>query len=220
MIPGDGCSATCTIEPGYVCKLDIIRFSTCVPSQHLSFNMINLFKNPIANKLTFIINLTIGNTSQIPTTPTVNLSNIIATPTGLSNPIYTYQDGQLLLTYDFNQSVHGNNITFNVLPAAGFLYQGSFTVPIVPTNNLPAVIYADHTYEKTNELGTVYDTLVYSSYGLLALGFVSNAIVPIEMFGLLQLAHLETSNLNGVDPPLFPIMNSSIVHGYNVKLDK
>lgn len=67
---------------------------------------------------------------------------------------------------------------------------------------------------------TVYNAAVYASYGLLAVGMVCDKVIGVELFGVLQLAHLATSNLNSVQPLLAPLMNLSIVNGYNLDLSQ
>jgi hypothetical protein len=44
---------------------------------------------------------------------------------------------------------------------------------------------------------------------------VCDKVIGVELFGVLQLAYLSTSDLNSVQPLLSPLMNMSIVNGYN-----
>lgn len=89
---------------------------------------------------------------------------------------------------------------------------------IDPTNNLPAIVYDNDTYNDFKKMDTVYKGAVYASYGLFAVGMLCDKVIGVELFGVLQLAHLSTSNLNSVQPLLSPLMNLSIVNGYNMDL--
>ena len=149
LLPGDGCSPLCTIEPGFSCRLDSAFKSICSHNQSLSLNMVNIFKSPAANKLTFFMSLASNTVSsaQLPANlSSVNFSNCITTPPGLSNPAYTYSDGVLQLTYDFNETIEGKNISIVFNPTAEFPFSGVLTLPVTPTNNLPAVVYDNDTY--------------------------------------------------------------------------
>lgn len=43
-------------------------------------------------------------------------------------------------------------------------------------------------------------------------------VIGVELFGVLQLAYLSVSDLNSVQPLLSPLMNMSIVNGYNPEI--
>lgn len=64
----------------------------------------------------------------------------------------------------------------------------------------------------------VYDGAVYTSYGLFFLGMFCDKVIGVELFGVLQLAYLCVSDINNVQPLLSPLMNMSIVNGYNPPL--
>lgn len=65
---------------------------------------------------------------------------------------------------------------------------------------------------------SVYKGAVYASYAVLFLGIACDKVIGVELFGVLQLAHLTTSDLNSVQPLLSPLMNMSIVNGFNLNL--
>lgn len=120
------------------------------------------------------------------------------------------------MTYDYSQSIQ--SVIFSVNSTPAFPYSGFLTVPVSPANNLPAVFYSEDTYREQKQVDGAYKGVVYASYAFMLMGLLSNSITPIELFGLLQLAHITTSNLEGVEPHLAPLMNLSIVHGPNVDL--
>jgi hypothetical protein len=62
---------------------------------------------------------------------------------------------------------------------------------------------------------TVYQAAVYTSYGLFFLSVFCDKVIGVELFGVLQLAYLCVSDLNNVQPLLSPLMNMSIVNGFN-----
>lgn len=69
-------------------------------------------------------------------------------------------------------------------------------------------------------MDVAYKGIAYSTYALLAIGLlINNNIIPLELMGLMQLAHISTANLDWIVLPLFPIMNTSAVQGFNFKLD-
>ena len=65
---------------------------------------------------------------------------------------------------------------------------------------------------------SVYKGAVYASYAVLFLGMACDKVIGVELFGVLQLAYLATSDLNSVQPLLSPLMNMSIVNGFNLNL--
>lgn len=123
------------------------------------------------------------------------------------------------MTYDYGTNMHGVNGSFTFNPS----YYGSFfatpdttfQVTVDPTNNLPAIVYNSDTYQQADTMKKVYDAAVYTSYGLFALGLLCDKVIGVELFGVLQLAYLCVSDLNNVQPLLSPLMNMSIVNGYN-----
>ena len=123
------------------------------------------------------------------------------------------------MTYDYGTNMHGVNGSFTFNPS----YYGSFfatpdttfQVTVDPSNNLPAIVYNSDTYQQTDTMKKVYDAAVYTSYGLFALGLLCDKVIGVELFGVLQLAYLCVSDLNNVQPLLSPLMNMSIVNGYN-----
>jgi hypothetical protein len=50
------------------------------------------------------------------------------------------------------------------------------------------------------------------------LGMFCDKVIGVELLGVLQLAHLSVSDLNGVHPLLSPLMDLSKVNGYNPDL--
>lgn len=60
-----------------------------------------------------------------------------------------------------------------------------------------------------------YQAAVYSSYGVLFLGLFCDKVIGVELFGVMQVAFLSLSDMNSVQPLLAPLMNFSIVNGYN-----
>lgn len=87
-----------------------------------------------------------------------------------------------------------------------------------PSNNIPAVYYDNSTYEEVKKMDQAYKGAVYASYGVLFFGLLTDKVIGVELFGLLQLSYLSVSNLNYVQPLLSPLMNLSIVNGINLNL--
>lgn len=83
---------------------------------------------------------------QLPDINSINLTNAVQVPPGLSNPTYTIVNGQLSLTYDFDRTIQGSNITITLNPSVEFPYGGYIVVPVVPTNNMPAIKIDDDMY--------------------------------------------------------------------------
>lgn len=53
----------------------------------------------------------------------------------------------------------------------------NFTID--PTNNLPAVVYDNDTYNEFKKMDTVYKGAVYASYGLFALGMLCDKVIGV-----------------------------------------
>jgi hypothetical protein len=128
----------------------------------------------------------------------------------------------LNLVYDFNETLQGMMGTFTINPNWNSKFYATpstiINITIDPSNNLPAVVYEDNTYGDYETMEVVYNSAVYASYGLMFLGMFCDKVIGVELFGVLQLAHLSVSDLNSVQPLLSPLMNLSIVNGYNPDL--
>lgn len=60
----------------------------------------------------------------------------------------------------------------------------------------------------------------YISYGVLALSAVPCKIVGLELFGVLQLAHINVGNLDNVNMLITPLMGLKGVHGFTANIGK
>ena len=73
------------------------------------------------------------------------------------------------------------SITFN--PAADPRFfaalTSSLTFTIDPTNNLPAVVYDDGTYETFRKMDDVYKGATYASYGMLLAGMFCDKVIGV-----------------------------------------
>lgn len=52
----------------------------------------------------------------------------------------------------------------------------------------------------------------------MGLGLLTDKVIGIELFGVLQLAHLVIADMTFVMPQLSPLMNLSMVNGFNPSL--
>ena len=93
-----------------------------------------------------------------------------------------------------------------------------FRFTVDPTNNLPAVLFDNSTYESTKKMDLAYKVATYTAYSVLLFGMACDKVIGVELFGVLQLAHLVVSDMNAVQPLLSPLMNLSMVNGYNPTL--
>lgn len=217
-IDGDGCSSTCQEEINYTCLVDSTLKSRCSYNQPFNMTLLSTIKSPHSNFLTFNIALQPNFTNL----SSLNFSELFNTNLPLGSPTFTYNNGILQLSYSFNQSVQGQNMSLTLNPGFSSFFFASpssninFTVD--PTNNLPAVVYDDGTYNQFQQMDSVYRAAVYASYAVLIVGMACDKVIGVELFGVLQLAHLSTSDLNGVQPLLSPLMNMSMVHGINLNL--
>lgn len=214
---GDGCSPTCRAEVNYTCQV-ISYTSMCSYNQPLNADMTQLNKDPLANKLTVVLHIP----DNIKGLDTLDFSGLLSTDLPLSNPTFTFENGVLSVVYDYNQTVQGfrGSVTINPNWNSQFFAMPNTTINITidPTNNLPAIYYNESTYEDVKNLDKTYQAAVYSSYGLLFLGMFCDKVIGIELFGVMQVAFLSLADLSRIHPMLSPLMNFSIVNGYNAKL--
>lgn len=100
-----------------------------------------LNKDPLANKLTVVIDIS----EHIHGMDTLDFSNLLMTDLPIYNPTYTYTNGQLSLTYDYNATIQGIRGTITINPNWNSMFfatpNTTVNITIEPTNNLPAVYY-------------------------------------------------------------------------------
>ena len=58
----------------------------------------------------------------------------------------------------------------------------------------------------------------YASYGTLAISMLPCKIVGLELFGVLQMAHINVGNMDNVNTLLTPLMGMKGVHGYSMNM--
>jgi hypothetical protein len=58
----------------------------------------------------------------------------------------------------------------------------------------------------------------YASYGTLIASAVPSKIVGLELFGVLQLAHINIGNMDNVNTMMTPLMGMKGVHGFTMNL--
>lgn len=216
-VAGDGCSPTCRAETNYTCQV-ISYTSMCSYNQPLTMDVTELNKDPSANKLTVVIKIP----ENITGLDGIDFTTLLTTDMPLYNPTYTFSNGVLSLTYDYNITVQGTNgsITLNPSWNSQFFAMPNTVINITidPTNNLPALYYNESVYENVKHMEKTYQAAVYSSYGILVLGMLCDKVIGVELFGVLQVAFLSLSDLDKIQPLLAPLMDLTIVNGYNTEV--
>ena len=152
----------------------------------------------------------------------VNFTDLVESSFPLGTPTWTYSQGVLTLSYPFNSTLQdqAGSITINPSMNSKFFASSPTTIAftMVPTNNLPAVYYQNETYQEVKKMDYAFKGSVYASYGVLTIGLFVDKVVGVELFGVLQFAYISVSNLNYVQPLLSPLMNFSMVNGYNPQI--
>lgn len=152
----------------------------------------------------------------------IDFSELIQSSFPLGTPTWTYSNGVLLVSYPFSSTLQGQAGTFTLNPTLSSKFYASapttINFTINPTNNLPAVYYEDTTFNDVKRMDQAFKASVYASYGIFAMGLLTDKVIGVELMGVLQLAYLSVSNLNFVQPLLSPLMNLSMVNGYNMEL--
>ena len=80
------------------------------------------------------------------------------------------------------------------------------TVLLLSSNNLLIVYYTPSDCEAKKNMRGFAKAVQYASYGTLALSALPCKIVGLELFGVLQLAHISTGNMDNVNTMLTPLM--------------
>lgn len=168
--------------------------STCSWNKPFEIGLKNIIKTPQQNQLTFVLDIF---PLDLLSLDHIDFSSMIHTDLPLSNVSYKVENGQLKLTYDFNETLQGRTGSISFSPSASPLFFATPTTNlsfvVEPTNNLPAVVYDNTTYLKQETIEKLYQAMYYGSYGIMAVGLTCDKIIGIELMGLLQLAHLATS---------------------------
>lgn len=99
------------------------------------------------------------------------------------------------------------------------------TVPIIlvsvamySTNNVQLIHYDEKTCKTKATLQEVTKAVEYASYGALILSALPCKIVGLELFGVLQLAHINVGNMDYVNTLMTPLMGMKGVHGFTLGL--
>lgn len=144
-----------------------------------------------------------------------------------SNLIYvswSYSKGKVTYDFDYTSSLNDASVTFYFSPAA-LMISETATLPIIvvtftltPTNNILLIYYNSSVCENKKALQSVTTAVEYASYGTLALSMLPCKIVGLELFGVLQMAHLNVGNMDNVNTLMAPLMGMKGVHGYSMNL--
>lgn len=171
----------------------------------------SIVKDPFSN--TVILTLEISPTTS--SLESLNFSQIITPDSRIQDIGFTYDaNGTLVLYLQYNQTIQGENISlvFGLSPTIDFSFL------CLPDNNLAATYEDEAIYKQETDIKTVYDVVVAGSYVAMALGIMTDNLIGIELFGVLQLLHISLADINSVPPLLSPTANLSMVHGYNPKI--
>lgn len=143
---GDGCSAGCKIETGYVCRGGTNETkSMCSYSGPLQFSLNTTIKDPKANSITmkFAVHPALTSLEGLN-----NLRSLISTNFPNKGISVSYQNGELVVSVNYTESIQGKAFTVSFAsPGNGsslFALQGSSVEVVVnPDNNEAAVYYPD-----------------------------------------------------------------------------
>ena len=81
-------------------------------------------------------------------------------------------------------------------------------------------MYSEEECQKLEPIQKVTEAMEYVSYILLAFAIVCAKIVGVELFAVLQLAHLSLAEHEIVNLYLTPLMKWYSVNGYNLKVEQ
>lgn len=114
--------------------------SICSWNKPIEFNLSDIIKDPYKNELTIILDVF---PLSILSLDDLNLSSIIKTDLPLTDMTYVIENGQLKLTYKFNETVQGKNGSILFDPSGDPRF---FATPpknfslILNPSNIPAVL--------------------------------------------------------------------------------
>lgn len=139
---------------------------------------------------------------------------------------WSYSNGKVTYEFDYTSTLSDVSTSFSFTPAA-LMISETATIPIIvvtftltPTNNVLLIYYESSVCEQKKNLQGLTTAVEYASYGTLALSMLPCKIVGLELFGVLQMAHLNVGNMDNVNTLMTPLMGMKGVHGFSMSMGK
>lgn len=138
----------------------------------------------------------------------------------------SYSNGKVTYDFDYTSTLSDSSTSFSFMPAALMISETAGypiivkTFTLTPTNNIALIYYKPEVCDKKKTMQAATTAVEYASYGTLALSVLPCKIVGLELFGVLQMAHINVGNMDNVNTLLTPMMGMKGVHGYSMNLGK
>ena len=82
-------------------------------------------------------------------------------------------------------------------------------------SNIPLTYYTSTIYDTAQDIKTLRTILMGISCGLVILSLVCDKIIPVELFGVWQVAYFTLANVDKVNPFFYPLLDSTWSNGYD-----
>jgi hypothetical protein len=161
-----------------------------------------------------------------PSYDTANFKNMLSftSESDISYRSWSYSAGVVTYTFAYFSYINKETITFYFAPAALAVTE-TVNIPIIvvdvamyPTNNLQLIYYDEATCSTKAGMQTLTTAVEYASYGTLIASALPCKIVGLELFGVLQLAHINVGNMDYVNTMMTPLMGLKGVQGFTANL--
>ena len=221
-ISGDGCSSFCLIETNFACtgQPSVCEISV---NYHITVDTIETNK-VLCNR----VSITFKMDQVYDSYSTADFRNMLGyvTLASLNYVSWSYSKGKVTYNFDYTETLSDKSTTFYFSPAA-LMISETATIPIIlvtfrltPTNNVLLIYYNSSVCENKKVLQSVATAVEYASYGTLALSMLPCKIVGLELFGVLQMSHLNVGNMDNVNTMMTPLMGMKGVHGLTMDMGK
>lgn len=137
---------------------------------------------------------------------------------------WSYNNGKVTYDFDYTSNLNDVSTSFYFSPSA-LMTSETATLPIIvvtfsltPTNNILLIYYNSSVCEQKKTVQGLTTAIEYASYGTLALSILPCKIVGLELFGVLQMAHLNVGNMDNVNTLMTPLMGLKAVHGLSLNM--
>jgi hypothetical protein len=138
---------------------------------------------------------------------------------GLTYKSWSYSGGLVTYTFEYSLNINKGKVSYYFSPKSLGVLQ-TVDIPLIvvdvimePTNNIQLIYYEDFICKKKENIQKLAKTVEYASYGTLIASALPCKIVGLELFGVLQLAHINVGNMDYVNTMMTPLMGMKGVHG-------
>lgn len=113
----------------------------------------------------------------------LNWTAVLTSNLPLYNGTYTYSNGELTLTYEYNETLEYTNVTFYFSPFLDYYFEetpgSTFGLELVLPSNEPIVVYSDEVYAQRAVFTKTLLAAEVISYVMFFVGLFCNKIIGL-----------------------------------------